>query len=79
MSRELKTIACNGDMIRGDIFEHVDEKEIYHLRFRIDEMTGQNVSGKPENKKVRIRYTLDQLREMHEELGDVIKRMEQEL
>lgn len=77
--RELKTIACNGDMVKGDIFEVVDEKEHYHLHFRINEMIGGNVAGGTVKKSVRIRYNLDQLREMHEELGDVIKRMEQEL
>ena len=77
--RELKTIACSGDMIKGDIFEVVDKNENYHLHFRIDEMTGGAVHGGTVSKKIRLRYNLEQLREMHSELGDVIKRMEQEL
>lgn len=77
--RELKTIACSGDMIKGDIFEVVDKKDNMHLHFRIDELTGVSVHGGTVTKKIRVRYNLEQLREMHSELGDVIKRMEQEL
>jgi hypothetical protein len=77
--RELKTVSCKGDMIAGDIFEVVDANENYHLHFRIDEMAGGLVSGGQTTKKIRLRYTLEELREVKEELSTVIARMEKEL
>lgn len=77
--RELKTIKITGTMINGNIFEVVDKEEGYHLHFRIDEMTGLAVDGSKNTKKVRMRYTLEEVKELREDLGLIIERMEKEL
>lgn len=77
--REVKTIKCNGDVIRGDIFEVVDKNDNAALHFRIDEMVGSLVQGGQAIKKIRLRYRLEEMKELRSEIDDVIKRMEQEL
>lgn len=81
--REVKVIKCSGDMLLGNIFEEVektDKEELYHLRFKIEEMTGGGaVKGGEVTRKVRLRYSLDQLRELRDDLNTVIDRMEKEL
>lgn len=77
--RELKTIACNGDMVKGDIFEVIDQEENYRLRFRINELISELPTGEMGSKTVRLRYNLDQLIEFRDEIDSVITRMKQEL
>lgn len=66
-------------MVKGDIFEVIDQEENYRLRFRINELISELPTGEMGSKTVRLRYNLDQLIEFRDEIDSVITRMKQEL
>jgi hypothetical protein len=73
--QELKTVKCTGDVISGDIFENVDQDGNVKTNFRIDEMVGDLVTGGRTQKKVRLRYSVETLKELRDEIDTVIERM----